>query len=143
MNKLIFLLTITALSLGSCKDRNKNKLFNPDAQANTFEDTATVRIIDSSYNFGTVKDGEKVVYSYRFVNTGKNLLVVNKAQPSCGCTIAESPKEPIRTGDTGYIKIVFDSKNKTGEVHKSIHVISNAFEGFPDLQLTGTVLADK
>ena len=142
--KQVFLVALLVAGLASCKDRNKDKLVNLNNTGQTkFKDTAMVKIIDSAYNFGTVTDGEKVVFSYRFVNPGKVPLVIDKAQPTCGCTIAESPKDPINTGDTGYIKIEFNSKGRVGEAHKTILVYSNAFQNFPALLLNGTVVAAK
>ncbi|MEP6677410.1 MAG: DUF1573 domain-containing protein [Ferruginibacter sp.] len=144
--KKMWILFILPVSFMYCQDRKRDKMANPlqPGQEVVFKDTATVKIIDSAYNFGKISEGEKVVYSYRFVNIGKNPLIVSKASPSCGCTIAETPKEPIKTGDTGFIKIEFNSTGRAGEAHKSIHVTSNAYDGFPDLQLTGQVVtADK
>ena len=106
-----------------------------------FTDSTTVQMIDSVYNFGKVTDGEKVEYSYRFRNTGKNPLIVSSAVASCGCTVPEKPEEPIKPGETGFLKVVFNSKGRVGEVHKEITVTSNAYPKFPVLQLTGEVVA--
>jgi len=127
----------------SCNIRNTKN--NTDVQAvnatQTFTDSTTVQMIDSAYSFGTVSDGEKVEYSYRFRNTGKNPLIVSSAIASCGCTVPEKPEEPIKPGETGFLKVVFNSKGRVGEVHKEITVKSNAYPEFPVLQLTGRVVA--
>lgn len=141
--KKLWILVAIPMAFVYCLDRNHDKMAQP-FQADkpvVFKDTTTVKIIDSAYNFGTVAEGVKVAYSYRFVNTGHVPLIVTKASPSCGCTVADAPKEPIQTGDTGYIKIVFNSEGRIGQAHKTIHVTSNAFEDFPDLLLTGVVVA--
>ncbi len=104
-------------------------------QATHFTDSTTVQMIDSAYNFGKVTDGEKVEYSYRFRNTGKNPLIVSSAIASCGCTVPEKPEEPIKPGETGFLKVVFNSKGRVGPVHKEITVTSNAYPQFPVLQL--------
>ncbi|MEP6926954.1 MAG: DUF1573 domain-containing protein [Ginsengibacter sp.] len=142
MKKLIGALLLICI-ISSCDIRNtKNKA---DAQATNsitnFADSTTVQMIDSVYNFGKVSDGEKVEYSYRFRNTGKNPLIVSSAVASCGCTVPEKPEEPIRPGETGFLKVVFNSKGRVGEVHKEITVTSNAYPHFPVLQLTGQVVA--
>jgi hypothetical protein len=142
MNKLIAALFLTCI-IFSCNIRNtKNKA---DLQAANpaphFTDSTTVQMIDSAYNFGKVSDGEKVEYSYRFRNTGKNPLIVSSAVASCGCTVPEKPEEPIKPGETGFLKVVFNSKGRVGEVHKEITVTSNANPRFPVLQLTGQVVA--
>lgn len=142
MKKLIGALLLICI-ISSCDIRNtKNKA---DAQATNsitnFADSTTVQMIDSVYNFGKVSDGEKVEYSYRFRNTGKNPLIVSSAVASCGCTVPEKPEEPIRPGETGFLKVVFNSKGRVGEVHKEITVTSNAYPHFPVLQLIGQVVA--
>jgi hypothetical protein len=142
MNKLIAAVFVCTV-LFSCNIRNmKNKA---DVQASNavphFTDSTTVQMIDSVYNFGQVTDGEKVEYSYRFRNTGKNPLIVASAIASCGCTVPEKPEEPIKPGETGFLKVVFNSKGRVGEVHKEITVTSNAYPKFPVLQLTGQVVA--
>jgi hypothetical protein len=140
MNKFIAVLFLSGM-IFSCNIRSSKN--NGDTQTSgasmNFNDSTTVQLIDSVYNFGTVSDGEKVEYSYRFRNTGKNPLIISSAVASCGCTVPEKPEEPIKPGETGFLKVVFNSKGRVGEVHKEITVTSNAFPKFPVLQLTGQV----
>ena len=142
MNKFTAGLFLTCLFF-SCNIRNTKN--NADIQATDtgarFTDSTTVEMIDSVYNFGSVADGEKVEYSYRFRNTGKNPLIVSSAVASCGCTVPEKPEEPIKPGETGFLKVVFNSKGRVGEVHKEITVTSNAYPKFPVLELTGQVVS--
>ena len=142
MNKLIAGLFLTCF-IFSCDIRNTKS--KADVQATNpgvrFTDSTTVQMIDSAYNFGKVSDGEKVEYSYRFRNTGKNPLIVSSAVASCGCTVPEKPEEPIRPGETGFLKVVFNSKGRVGPVHKEITVTSNAHPQFPVLQLIGEVVS--
>jgi hypothetical protein len=67
---------------------------------------------ETSYDFGEVKEGEKVVHVYKFKNTGKEPLVISNAKGSCGCTVPEWPREPIPVGGSGEIRVQFDSKGK-------------------------------
>ena len=141
MNKL-FLIVVFSCLLFSCdirKNKNKPDVLAPNASAQVFKDSTTVEIIDSVYDFGKVTDGEKVEYSYRFKNTGKNPLIVSNATASCGCTVPEKPEEPIKPGDIGFIKVVFNSAGRVGEAHKEVTVTSNAYPAFPILLLKGQV----
>jgi Protein of unknown function (DUF1573) len=144
MNRLITALFLTCIIV-SCNIRNTKK--NADVLTNSeaagFTDTTTVQVIDSAYNFGSVTDGDKVEYSYRFRNTGNKPLIVSSAVASCGCTVPEKPQEPIKPGETGFLKVVFNSKGRVGEVRKEITVTSNAYPKFPVLLLTGQVVATK
>jgi archaellum component FlaG (FlaF/FlaG flagellin family) len=141
MNRLLMIIII-ACTLFSCDIRKKNgkaDVAASDPSAQVFKDSTTVQIIDSVYDFGKVTDGEKVEYNYRFKNTGKNSLIVTNTSASCGCTVPEKPEQPIKPGETGFIKVVFNSKGRVGEAHKEVTVISNAYPGFPILQLKGEV----
>jgi len=142
MYKLIVGLSIACV-IFSCNIRNtKNK---EDAMAGSttaqFTDSTTVQLIDSAYNFGNVTDGDKVEYKYRFRNTGSKPLIIASAVASCGCTVPEKPEEPVKPGEVGSLKVVFNSKGRVGEVHKTITVTSNAYPKFPELQLTGQVVS--
>ena len=144
MKKYILFLLVTLVFI-SCDIRRKDKISDDAAvqKALALKDSTTVEIIDSAYNFGKVTDGEKVEYSYRFKNSGKKPLVVVNATASCGCTVPQKPEKPILPGELGFIKIVFDSKGRVGEAHKTITITSNANPEFPPLILTGEVVANK
>ena len=142
MNR-VFLIIVLPAVLFSCDIRhskNKGDVAFAETSSN-FKDSTTVQVIDSVYNFGKVTDGEKVEYNFKFRNSGKNPLIIASATSSCGCTVPEKPEAPIPPGEIGYLKVVFDSKNRVGEVHKNITITSNAYPAFPQLQLTGEVIS--
>src|SRR5258708_5309740 len=119
MKKYFLLLMIPAIWI-SCDIRKSDRI-SDDASLNidkAMKDTTTVHVIDTTYNFGKVSEGEKITYNFRFVNSGKKLLVIDKATASCGCTIAEKPEAPIFPGDTGFIKAVFNSFGHSGHNEK-------------------------
>jgi hypothetical protein len=136
------LAVLVAGSLFSCDIRREGN--NPNGLANlpaSFTDTTSVQMIDSVYDFGTVAEGNKVVYNYRFKNTGKKPLVISAAHASCGCTVPEKPEEPIQPGETGVLKVVFNTASRPGPAHKTITVVSNAYPQIPVLLLKGVVSA--
>jgi archaellum component FlaG (FlaF/FlaG flagellin family) len=135
-----------AALLTSCNVRNRDTLAvvskeDSIARVKALSNPTTVQIIDSAYNFGKVTEGEVVEYSYRFKNTGDKPLIVTNATASCGCTVPEKPEQPILPGETGFIKVKFNSENRVGNAHKTITVSSNAEPAFPELSLSGEVLA--
>ncbi len=131
MTKNLFLLfTAFAIVFSACQSsENKAAESNIAVQANTpAGDPAaitTIQWLDSTFNKGTITEGEKIEIVYRFKNTGEKPLIIKDVRPSCGCTVAEKPLEPIAPGEEGSIKAVFDSQNKPGPSHKTITVISN------------------
>jgi hypothetical protein len=145
MKKLPFLLIVFACVFASCDVRNKDKVANETnlTKQVAITDPTTVLVIDTVYNFGKVAEGEIVTYNYRFVNTGNKPLIVTEARASCGCTVPEKPTEPIQPGDTGYIKVKFNSEKRVGMASKTVTVLSNAEPAFKEMLLTGEVLEKK
>ncbi len=127
--------------LGSCDVRTKDKLAGTPAavEAEAIAASTTVQMIDSVYDFGVIAEGENVEFSYRFKNTGSNALIVSNVSASCGCTVPEKPEAPIKTGETGFIKVKFNSEGRAGVAHKTVNVLSNASPAFPELLLKGEV----
>lgn len=83
-----------------------------DAAAVPTGPSTKIAFEETDFDFGTVKDGEKVTHVFKFTNSGENPLVISNAQGSCGCTVPEWPKDAIAPGKTGEIKVVFDSSGK-------------------------------
>lgn len=147
MFKLLTLTAAVAALLASCDVRTKDKIAdntsNVTGASSAADSTAptTVQIIDSAFDFGKVTDGEVVEFSYRFKNVGNQPLVISNASASCGCTVPEKPEAPIKPGETGFIKVKFNSEGRVGVAHKTVTVQSNANPAFPELLLKGEVLA--
>ena len=118
------------LSLASCKnDKASDSAVpapatmsttptNPSAPAATATPAvpagpATVMTFaEPTFDFGNIMDGDKVEHVFSFQNTGKEPLIISNAKGSCGCTVPQWPKDPIKPGDSGEIKVVYNSKNK-------------------------------
>lgn len=141
LNPLIFALAFS-LSITSCDVRHNEKISDEAAARleQALKDTTTVQLIDSVYDFGSRSEGEKIGFSFRFVNSGKKPLLITGTHAGCGCTQPEKPEKPVNPGDTGVIKVVFDSKGKSGKQEKFITVASNARPNFPDLLLKGEIV---
>lgn len=74
------------------------------------------------YSFGTIKQGDVVTYDFMFKNTGKEPLVINNAEGSCGCVVANWPKEPIKPGGDNKIKVTFNSAGKLYKQDKTVTI---------------------
>lgn len=93
----------------------------------------------TDHDFGTIKEGEKVEYTYKFTNTGEAPLIIQNAQPSCGCTVPEWSKEPIPVGGTGFVKAEFDSNGKPNIQNKTITVTANTWPKVTTLRFKAMV----
>ncbi len=93
-------------------------------------------------DFGKIPEGQKLDVVYHFKNIGTKPLIISKVEPGCGCTVAETPKEPVAPGKEVIIKGSFDSNNRVGTQHKSIFVTANT-KGTQHHELVFTVQVDK
>ncbi len=91
------------------------------------------------YNYGSIKQGESVTYNFKFTNIGKEPLVITTAHGSCGCTVPDWPKEPIKKGESGTIKVTFNSAGKMGAQDKTVTINSNAKTNPVVLHIKGNV----
>jgi len=139
------LLLLSGVIFFACNIRRNDKVVDDAVQqaVTAALDTTSVQLIDSIYNFGTITEGEKVTYNFRFKNAGDKALVISSTSASCGCTVPEKPEKPILPGETGSIKVVFNSKGKVGHNEKNITVMANTQPSFPLLLLKGEVVAAK
>ncbi len=80
----------------------------------------------ADYNFGEVAQGDKVDYTFRFRNSGDELLEISSVSSSCGCTAALLSSKRIAPGDMGEIKATFDSSRFRGQVSKTITLKTNS-----------------
>jgi hypothetical protein len=107
---------------------------NPNAPEITFEKTV--------HDYGTVAYGGDGVCSFKFTNTGKEPLILQQPQSSCGCTVPSWPKEPILPGESNEIKVTYNTK-KVGPINKTVTVKSNAKNNNVVLRITGKVEPDQ
>ncbi|MBO7495907.1 MAG: DUF1573 domain-containing protein [Salinivirgaceae bacterium] len=80
---------------------------------------------ETSFNFGTVTEGEKVNHTFKFRNDGKQDLVIRKITTSCGCTVVDKKTDVIKPGESSAFDITFNSAGKSNRQNKSITVICN------------------
>ena len=106
---------------------------------------AEIKFEKTSHNFGTFPESSpKVTCTFKFTNTGDNLLVIHQAMTSCGCTVPQFPKEPIKPGESGEIKVVYNGAGKfPGHFKKSITIRSNAKQEIIRLYVEGDMQPGK
>lgn len=144
------------LLAASCKDdqpaRNKDLMdpsviHNPrSAEGIPEEERVLLPIMhfdDTSYNFGTVNEGEKLVHEFTFTNTGKTPLMISGAIGTCGCTVTDYPREPIAPGKTAIMKTIFNTEGKPGHQEKGITISANTEIGTQYLSIQADVTPKK
>ena len=101
---------------------------------------AELTFAETQYNFGEIIQGQIVETDFNFTNTGKNDLVIYDAKGSCGCTVPEWPKEPVKPGESNKIHVKFDSTNKEGHQTKTVTLTCNTQPNQVTLQIVGDVI---
>jgi hypothetical protein len=104
--------------------------------------TTTVVYEHTDFDFGSVKEGEKVKHTFKFKNTGTEPLIISNAKGSCGCTVPKWPSEPVAPGATSQIDVEFDSKGKPGKQTKRVTVTANTVPAQMFLNISGNVEKD-
>ena len=94
----------------------------------TAQKTAQIKFDKTSHNFGTFSTKNPVQKcTFTFKNVGTAPLVIHQAIASCGCTVPDYTKTPVKPGEKGEIRVTYNGKGKfPGHFKKSITVRSNA-----------------
>ena len=144
MKQLILLL----VSLASCNSSSDEKtittdLVNSPLTANSNAEkvlTPNIEMLETSYNFGEIQQGESVTHDFILKNTGDADLIISAAKGSCGCTVPEWPKTPIAKGEEAAIKVTFNSAGRSGKQNKTVTLVTNAIPNTKVLTINGNVI---
>ncbi|PCJ23606.1 MAG: hypothetical protein COA97_11345 [Flavobacteriales bacterium] len=148
MKKVLFSILVVAL-ISSCGSSAEETLLTTDIINNPITADGDVdkdklphfEFVEEVKEFGTITQGEIVTTSFRFKNVGQSNLIISSAQGSCGCTVPEWPKEPIKPGEEGVINVKFDSNGKQGIQNKTITLVANTIPNTKVIAIKGEVIA--
>jgi len=106
------------------------------------ENKAEITFEKLTHDFGTIKEADgPVSCTFKFKNTGTGMLVIYQAIASCGCTSPTYPKEPIKPGAEGEIKVTYNGTGKTpGKFDKVITLRTNTKDEIVRLKVKGTMI---
>lgn len=116
-----------------------NNPLTADGHSNP-DELAEITFDETQFNFGEIIQGQVVEHDFTFTNTGKNDLVIYDSKGSCGCTVPEWPKEPIKPGKKDKVHVKFDSTNKEGHQTKTVTLTCNTQPNQVTLQIVGDVI---
>jgi len=153
MKKIVFALAIASVAFVSCKKgEDASSKINADNVATPSEvsgvttptstDASTTEVNAASnkdgvavaefnkseHDFGTVKKGSKNETEFIVTNNGNADLVIINASATCGCTVPDYPKTPIKPGSSAPIKVAF-SANSAGAQSKTVTLTTNTATG--------------
>lgn len=111
--------------------------FTASAQDNQ---KAEFKFNEETHDFGKIPQGKPVTTEFVFTNIGVEPLILTDVHPTCGCTVAEYTKTPVKKGEKGMIKITYNAA-VAAPFGKSITVTSNAKTPQKNLIIKGEVVA--
>ena len=130
-NNSIFSILMVFLIMVSCNTETGNVssdvVYNPITASGdgNMEDLPVFEFREMLHDFGTIIEGEKVTYSFKFKNVGGMDLIISNVAASCGCTASSYPKDPIPPGGEDVISVTFDSRRRKGFQNKTLTVAAN------------------
>ncbi len=108
------------------------------AQENQNVKTDSIILENPVHDYGAIIQGADGNFEFKFTNKGKLPLILTNVGASCGCTVAEWPREPINPGQNGTISVKYNT-NIAGTFNKSITVNSNSVTSPVVLRIKGSV----
>jgi hypothetical protein len=135
-----------SFSITSCdsdpskKIKEENVQSTKDRLKNT-SDFPVIQFDKNNHDFGEIQEGDVAETEFMFTNVGKSDLIISDASGSCGCTVPDYPKNiPIKPGESGKIKVKFDSNNRPGMQRKAVTLITNTLKGKQILNIKSIVI---
>ena len=116
MKKILLSLVVVA-SITLSAFAQTNETVNADLPEITFKST--------EIDYGVISQNSEGTRNFEFTNTGKVPLLLTNVAASCGCTVVEWAKEPIKPGEKGTLTVKYNTAI-VGPFNKSIRVFSNA-----------------
>jgi Protein of unknown function (DUF1573) len=125
MKKVLFSLTALVLSVAAM------------AQVKS-DDIAKIKV--ETIDLGKIPQGVPAVSTFVVTNIGKTDLIIESANPTCGCTVGDYTKAPIAPGKTGTITATFNAA-ALGPINKHMNVKFAGAEDTKSIGFTGEVLS--
>lgn len=140
-----YILTFTAMAILASCNNAKQESNQQDSSTVPTEVSATsgapvMKFEKEIYDFGKVKDGEKVSYDFTFKNEGNTPLIIKDATATCGCTVPEWPKKPVAPGESGKISVIFDTAGKSGVQDKVVTITANTLPAQTQIHIVGEII---
>lgn len=101
--------------------------------------STTIGFEKAAHDFGKVMQDSDNKYAFKFTNTGKEPLVITNAVGSCGCTVPDYPKHPIKPGESDVIRVEYKPGKQEGQQNKTVTITANTEPVQTVLQITADV----
>ena len=94
---------------------------------------------NETIEFGKIKQGVPAKGTFTVTNISKSPLIIEQANPTCGCTISDYTKPPIAPGKTGFINATYNAAN-AGHFEKNLTVKFAVVDELKSITFVGDVI---
>jgi hypothetical protein len=101
-----------------------------------------VKFSSESISLGKIKQDQPAIATFEITNISTKPVLIEEAEPSCGCTIANYTTTPIAPGEKGFIQATYNAAGE-GIFAKSVTVKFASIDETATLKLSGEVVAAK
>ena len=98
------------------------------------------KFTSETIDFGKIKQGVPQKGTFVVTNISSEPLIIEQANPTCGCTIANYTKEPIAPGKTGVIEATYNAA-AMNHFDKHLTVKFAGIDEIKSISFTGDVIA--
>ena len=123
---LVFIVAFFLISCGNPDGSIKKEKAQITASENL--SSSGIVFIREMHNFGTLKAGEIVSFSFVFTNNGAIPLTIKKVDTSCGCIKVKYDNKAIKHGEKSSVEVIFDTSGEWGNQLKMIQVETSTGE---------------
>jgi len=126
MKKIVLIFFIFAFL--SCAEKKQTNSKESIQEVNKTELFPQIEFDKEMHDFGRIKSGEILVYTFTFTNLGNADLEIYDTEADCGCIEVAIPQKTISPGTKGVIEVVFNSGGMIGKQLKTLEIQSNSKE---------------
>ncbi len=98
------------------------------------------KFTNETIDLGKIKQGVPKVATFTVTNISKEPLIIEQANPTCGCTMGDYTKSPIAPGKTGTITATYNAA-ALNHFDKHLTVKFAGIDEMKSITITGDVLA--
>ena len=127
MKKLLFSIVALTLTTGIFAQKKS-------------DDVAKIKT--ETIDLGKIKQDNPTPAVFEVINIGTEDLLIEQANPTCGCTIGEYTKDKIAPGKSGTIKATYNAKN-IGMFEKHLTVKFAGCDDMKSITIKGEVIKNE
>ena len=116
----IISLLLIVISLLNFKYNFLGHLFQQSVSKGKISDP--LHFVSDTIDLGSIREGTQSNFQFPFENSSSDSIKIIDAQAGCDCTEVYFPKNLIKKGEHGTIRIKYNSYGKNGEVVEAIRL---------------------